>query len=164
MHNFSRQDSKKLCDTSQQNCCLLVLLHPLERRCVSYLASGNFALHNKRFSVEEATILLDLAAKSGDISRTVSATNKFIPTVSARSIVELENTQGGGIPKLMIFMILLYTAIFEKRWYLVAAFAVSLACAVLRYRLLKVSSVNYLPSRTVAGPTFRRVACELHAR
>ena len=48
----------------------------------------------------------------------------------------------------MIFMILLYTAIFEKRRYLVAAFAVSLACAVLRYRLLKVSSVNYLPSRS----------------
>ena len=42
----------------------------------------------------------------------------------------------------MIFMILLYTAIFEKRRYLVAAFAVSLACAVLRYRLLKVSSVK----------------------
>ena len=43
----------------------------------------------------------------------------------------------------MIFMISLYTAIFEKRQYLVAAFAISLACAVLRYRLLKVSSVNY---------------------
>ena len=45
-------------------------------------------------------------------------------------------------------MILLYTAIFEKRQYLVAAFAISLACAVLRYRLLKVSSLNYLPSRS----------------
>ena len=45
-------------------------------------------------------------------------------------------------------MILLYTAIFEKGRYLVAAFAISLACAVLRYRLLKVSSVNYLPSRS----------------
>ena len=45
---------------------------------------------------------------------------------------------------LVIFMIVLYTAIFEKGRYLVAAFAVSLACAMLRYRLLKVSSVNYL--------------------
>ena len=44
-------------------------------------------------------------------------------------------------------MILLYTAIFEKRRYLVAAFAVSLACAMLRYRLLKVSSVYYLQTR-----------------
>ena len=93
MHNFSRQNSKKLCDTIQWNCCLPVLLHPLERRCVSFLAFGNFALHNKRFSLEEATILLDLAAKSGDISRTVSATTKFIPTVSVRGIVELENGQ-----------------------------------------------------------------------
>ena len=58
---------------------------------------------------------------------------------------------------------LLYTAIFEKRWYLVAAFAVSLACAVLRYRLLKVSSVT-ICRHEVAGPTFRRVACVLHAR
>ena len=93
MHNFSRQNSRKLCDISQRNCCLPVLLHPLERRCVSSLASGNFALNNKRFSLEEATILLDLAAKSGDISRTVSATTKFIPTVSVRGIVELENSQ-----------------------------------------------------------------------
>ena len=93
IHNFSRQNSRKLCDTSQRNCCLPVLLYPLERRCVSSLASGNFALHNKRFSLEEATIVLDLTAKSGDISRTVSATTKFIPTVSARGIVELENTQ-----------------------------------------------------------------------
>ena len=62
----------------------------------------------------------------------------------------------------MIFMILLYTAIFEKRRYLVAAFAVSLACAVLRYRLLKVSSVNYLPSRscrTDLSSSSTRVAC-----
>ena len=58
MHNFSHQNSRKLCDTSQ----------PLERRCVSSLDFGNFALHNKRFSLEEATILLDLVAKSGDIS------------------------------------------------------------------------------------------------
>ena len=93
MHNFSRQNSRKLCDISQRNCCLPVLLHPLERRCVSSLASGNFALNNKRFSLEEATILLDLVAKSGDISRMVSATTKFIPTVSVRGIVELENSQ-----------------------------------------------------------------------
>ena len=67
--------------------------------------------------------------------------------------------EGGAIPKLMI---LLYTAIFEKRRYLVAAFAVSLACAVLRYRLLKVSSVNYLPSRsyrTDLSSSSMRVAC-----
>ena len=57
------------------------------------LASGNSALHNNHFSVEEATILLDLAAKSGNISWTVSATTKFIPIVSASGIVELENTQ-----------------------------------------------------------------------
>ena len=66
------------------------------------------------------------------------------------------------IPKLMIFMILLYTAIFKKRQYLVAAFAISLACAVLRYRLLKVLSVNYLPSRsyrTDLSSNYIRVAC-----
>ena len=45
------------------------------------------------FSLEEATILLNLVAKSGDLSKTVSATTKFIPTVSARDIVELENAQ-----------------------------------------------------------------------
>ena len=39
-----------------------------------------------------------------------------------------------------------YTAIFETRDYLVAAFVFGLACAVLRYWLLKVLSVNYLPS------------------
>ena len=79
------------CDTRQRNCCLPVLLHPLERRCVSSLAFGNFALLNKRFSLEEATILLNLAVKSGDISRTVSTTMKFISTISVRGIVELEN-------------------------------------------------------------------------
>ena len=66
------------------------------------------------------------------------------------------------IPKLMIFMILLYIAVFEKGRYLVAAFAVSLACATLRYRLLKVSSVNDLPSRsyrTNLSSSSRRVAC-----
>ena len=47
----------------------------------------------KCFSLEEATILLDLAAKSGNISRTVSAMMKFIPSVSARGIVELENVE-----------------------------------------------------------------------
>ena len=69
----------------------------------------------------------------------------------------------------MIFMILLNTAIFEKRQYLVAAFAVSLACAVLRYRLLKVSSVNYLPSRSyrtaIARPFVARYSsCMLVSR
>ena len=47
----------------------------------------------------------------------------------------------------MIIMILLYTVIFERQ-YLKAAFAFGLACAVFRYWLLKVSSVNYLPSRS----------------
>ena len=40
-------------------------------------------------------------------------------------------------------MILLNTAIFETRQYLVAAFAFGLACAVFRYWLLKVSNVIY---------------------
>ena len=51
---------------------------------MSSLASGNFMLHNKHFSVEEATILLDLAEKTGDILQMVSAAMKFIPTIPAR--------------------------------------------------------------------------------
>ena len=76
---------------SETATCQCSYIH--SRDGVSSLASGNFALNNKRFSLEEATILLDLAAKSNDISRTVSATTKFIPTVSVRGIVELENSQ-----------------------------------------------------------------------
>ena len=53
MHNFSHQNSRKLCDTSQRNCCLPVLLHPLERRCVSSLASGNFAGSRGFFETSE---------------------------------------------------------------------------------------------------------------
>ena len=45
------------------------------------------------FQSREATILLGLTAKSSNISRTVSATTKFVPTVPARGIVELENVQ-----------------------------------------------------------------------
>ena len=47
----------------------------------------------------------------------------------------------------MIIMILLYTVIFERQ-YLKAAFAFGLGCTVFRYWLLKVSSVNYLPSQS----------------
>ena len=64
----------------------------------------------------------------------------------------------------MIFMILLYTTIFEKRQYIVAAFAASLACVVLRYRLLKVSSINYPPSqsyRTNLSSNYIRVATKM---
>ena len=46
MHNFPHQNSRKLCDISQQNCSLPMLLRPPERRCMSSLASGNFTLHN----------------------------------------------------------------------------------------------------------------------
>ena len=50
--------------------------------------------------------------------------------------------------------------------YLVAAFALGLACAVFRYWLLKVSSVNYLPSqsyRTAIATTYRwAIASRLH--
>ena len=45
------------------------------------------------FQCQGSHNLLDLAAKSGDILWTVSATTKFIPTVFARGIVELENTK-----------------------------------------------------------------------
>ena len=93
IYNFSRQNSRKLCNSSEQNCVVPVLLHLLQRRCVSPPASGNLALHNEPFCLERVVNFLDLAPKSGDISRTVCATTKVKPTVSIRAIAELENTQ-----------------------------------------------------------------------
>ena len=93
MHNFSHQNSIENCAILASKIAAYQCSYIHSRDGVSSLASGNLALHNKRFSLEEATILLDLAAKSGDISRTVSATTKFIPTVSAHGIIELENAQ-----------------------------------------------------------------------
>ena len=93
MHNFSHQNSRNCAILASESVAYQCSYNDRQRQCVSYLAFSNFALHNKRFSLKEATILLDLAAKSGDISRMVSATAKFIPTVSAHGIVELENAQ-----------------------------------------------------------------------
>ena len=92
--NFPHQNSRKLCDSSDQNCVVPVLLHLLQRRCMSSLASGNLALHNKRFYLERVKKFLDLATKSDDISRTVRARAKVTHTVSIRATVELGNTQG----------------------------------------------------------------------
>ena len=48
----------------------------------------------------------------------------------------------------MIFMIFLHTIIFKTSQYLVAVFAFSLTCVVFSYLLLKVSSVNSVPSQS----------------
>ena len=57
-----------------------VLLHPLERRCVLSLASGNFALYNEHVSLKGATILLNLAVKRGNnYLRTVNTTTNLYP-------------------------------------------------------------------------------------
>ena len=45
-------------------------------------------------------------------------------------------------------MIFLHTIIFKTSQYLVAVFAFSLTCVVFNYLLLKVSSVNSVPSRS----------------
>ena len=90
---FSRQNSRKLCNSSKQNCVVPVLLYLLQRRWVSPRASGILALHNERFCLERVGFWLDLDLKSVDVSRTERATMNFILTVSIRAIVELENAQ-----------------------------------------------------------------------
>ena len=98
IQHFTYQNCKKrLCDTSQWDCCLPVLLyiHPLERRCVCHLcmSSGNIVLHNKCLSLERAIspLFAHLAAKSGNSLWKASTITKFIPTVPVNGIVELEN-------------------------------------------------------------------------
>ena len=88
------------------------------------------------------------------------------PTISSRSNLWQNSSATKGLTRIKVADTKINDihdfTIFEKRRYLVAAFAVSLACAVLRYRLLKVSSVNYLPSRsyrTDLSSSSMRVAC-----
>ena len=53
--NFPRQNSRKLCDGSDQKCVVPVLLHLLQRRCVSLLASGKLGAAQRAFSSRART-------------------------------------------------------------------------------------------------------------
>ena len=76
---------------SQRDCCLPVLLHPLERRCVSSLNAQQTSQSRKSHN------FIQPGGKSSDILQTVSTITKFIPTVPVNRIVVLENETPSAI-------------------------------------------------------------------